>query len=399
MVLRIPSWVLPGALYDFDFANYRFFGGYVGLQSIASMNSYLCEINSGAPDNTLTAFDSAGTVRLFPSLALRRTDLGIWVEGNHTNYCLESRTLNTATWTKTNTTATRDQVGMTGSGNSACLITATAANGAVSQARTLSEREYLLSMFMKRSAGTGPVEISLDNGSTYTDVTADINSGTFARVAAAAQTLANPTVVIRLGTSGDAVIVDMVQLESPQLGIVLPSTPIITTTASRARGPEAAMFNTTGGTNNNGQRLIADTFFGTPMSVYAEFSGNAENDCVVKGGGSTNTTIMNGGADGGPVTFGNGLIGTKATTANSGNFGFGNINKAIGRIGGGGCGVCLNGGAIATNTSAMDPSGTDDHCAVGNRGAGDKALNGTVRRLTFWRKELSDGQMIEWTQL
>jgi hypothetical protein len=61
-----------------------------------------------------------------------------------------------------------------------------------------------------------------------------------------------------------------------------------------------------------------------------------------------------------------------------------------------GCDICLNGGAIASGTSVPEVI-TDTHIGLGNNGSGSLALNGYISRVTLWNKEITDGQMIEWT--
>jgi hypothetical protein len=85
---------------------------------------------------------------------------------------------------------------------------------------------------------------------------------------------------------------------------------------------------------------------------------------------------------------------------NNGTFGLGNINKICGRANGGGASACLNGGAIVTGAgNALRGQGTAfTHVGVGNRGAGDTPLNGYFKRITYWDRELTDGEMMTYTR-
>jgi hypothetical protein len=145
----------------------------------------------------------------FASGALRRTDKGALIEGLRTNRALHSRDLTQAAWTATNVTVARSQVGIDGLANTACSLTATAGNGTVLQAVTDASKARYFSVWIKRITGTGTIEVTLDNGSTWTAVTV---TSVYTRVGAT-QTLANPTVGVRIVTSGDAVAVDFAQLE------------------------------------------------------------------------------------------------------------------------------------------------------------------------------------------
>jgi hypothetical protein len=156
----------------------------------------------------------------FASGVLRRTDKGALIEGSRINRALHSRDLTQAAWTATNVTVARNQIGIDGTANSACSLTATAGNGTVLQAVTHASTARYFSVWIKRITGTGTVEVTLDNGSTWTGVTV---TSAYTRVGAA-QTLANPTVGVRIVTSGDAVAIDFAQLEDG----AFPSSPIET---------------------------------------------------------------------------------------------------------------------------------------------------------------------------
>ena len=174
------------------------------------------------------------------------------------------------------------------------------------------------------------------------------------RVQVAAASVTNPQVGFRLATSGDAIVVDFTQLE--QKGFV--SSPVVTTTATRGRGNEMPSFNDDGASYNDGQRLIDTTHFNKmPLSMFVEFCGNFDGVNVA------------------------------------------NVNRVATRQTGGGSAICLNAGVIATSAdNKVSGSNTDDHLGLGNRGAGDQALNGYIRRLTFWRRELTDGEMLDVTR-
>lgn len=130
-----------------------------------------------------------------------------------TNSCQHSFDLTNAAWTKSNTTAALTQTGLRGDSNGASLLTATANNGtAIYASVTAASAAHGSRWFLKRSVGTGTVEITMDNGSTWTDVTAGLAAASGWYEAIASQTLTNPQFGIRLGTSGDAVIVGNAEL-------------------------------------------------------------------------------------------------------------------------------------------------------------------------------------------
>lgn len=173
-----------------------------------------------------------GRWELFGSGAPRITDRGLLVEGSRINRALFSRDLTNAAWTATNITVARNQVGIDGTANAACSLTATAGNGTLIQAVTHASTARFFSIWVRRLTGTGTVQVTLDNGTTWTTVT--VTEG-WTRVGAA-QTLANPTVGVRLVTSGDAIAVDFAQLEDGGF----PTSPIATEGTAVTRASDAA---------------------------------------------------------------------------------------------------------------------------------------------------------------
>ncbi|NBO19658.1 MAG: hypothetical protein EBV03_10645 [Proteobacteria bacterium] len=375
-----------------DFANNRCWGGNWEMKDIPSAASTL-GIQGYGNNNEMCSIAASGRVIIHLRYQLRiAPGLGLWVEGRTTNYLLRSRDGSNASWTKTNCTAARTSTGadIGSTANTATRVTATAANATIQQAVTLASTQVIASVFIRRVTGTGTVRITQDGGTTWTNVTSLINSTDYTRVNTAAQTLANPDFRIEIQTSGDAIDVDFAQLENS----AFVTCPLLTTTATVQRAAELPTFNTTGTAYNEGQRIISNAFFGTPASFYAEFCGNGVSGHRVIGGALT--WQMEGGADGAPCTFG--LSGATAATVNNGNTGLYNWNKAAGRMNGGGSAVCMNGGAIATNASATVQFNTYSHIGLGNNGGSTVPLNGIIRRMTIWRRELTNGELLELTR-
>lgn len=180
--------------------------------------------------------------------------LGIWAEPLRTNLVLHSRDLSQAVWTKTSMTCAKTATGMRNDSNGASTCTATGANGTVIQATVTAAATRNTSFHIKRRTGTGVVEVTRDNGATWTAVTASLSASAWRRVVAPGVTttggdvpgcaggncivvsqmtsgIANPTVGIRLVTSGDAVDVDFVQDEET----AVPSSPILNAGTSLSR--------------------------------------------------------------------------------------------------------------------------------------------------------------------
>jgi len=145
-----------------------------------------------------------------------------------TNLCLHSRDLTNAVWTKTNATAAKTATGIDGVANSASTLTATAGNATCLQSITSGSSARRQSVFVKRRAGSGVVQMTQDGGTTWTAVTV---TASWARVDIPSQTLANPSVGFRIVTSGDAVDIDVTQQE---VGTSV-TPPIATTTTAQNR--------------------------------------------------------------------------------------------------------------------------------------------------------------------
>lgn len=158
------------------------------------------------------------------------TCLGMPVEEARTNLCLYSNDLTQAgSWTASNMTTAKTATGPDNVANSATTITASAGNATILQAITSASAARVTSVYIKRRTGTGNIDLTQDNGSTWTTQAVD---STWTRFSLSSVTSANPTVGIRIVTSGDAVDVALFQHE---VGAFVTS-PIITygSTATRA---------------------------------------------------------------------------------------------------------------------------------------------------------------------
>lgn len=399
---NIPQWVRPGAVADFDFRNRLYYGAPIDIRRVPRMQTAIAP-NGFGTDNIMTGLTRDGRVQLMLGFALRITNMGLWSESSDTQYALQNRDLTNASWTKTNMTTARTQPGAdtAATANRGTLCTATAANATCTQAITLASGTFTVGCWMRRSMGTGQIFLSMDGGATKTDVSGSINSGGYTRVQIPTQTLANPTVYLEIATSGDAVIIDFFQAVDRSF---LP-TPIVTTTATVTRTSERPAINHEGATTsfNQGEDLIRRLFVNGPLGVVSEYAGfglnNSGSNINIAGG--TGITRLSNGAQGVACTFGESTTGTEATTSNTGNTSTSGayvFNRAAATISGNGCKVCLNGGSIASASSVSPwvsaPASVYDHYVLGGNGDGSQTLNGVFRRITFFRKELSDAELV-----
>ena len=189
-----PSWVMPRAKFDLDFENGRYWGGDIWLGdatiSTKARASLITPDNGGIvqyveyPD---------GVLRTFPQYANRVVPgRGLLVEDFGNNWALWCRDFTNAAWVASSVTATKNQAGADLASNSASSLTASGSNGTILQSVTLTSRSLLASCYVKRLVGTGTVEMTVDNGATWTNITSQVVTGRYTRVAIPLQTLANP---------------------------------------------------------------------------------------------------------------------------------------------------------------------------------------------------------------
>jgi hypothetical protein len=191
-------------------------------------------------DRATTGTQVGRTTGIIETVAIdtiREEAEGFLIEGASTNEALHNRDFTNAVHVKTNITPLKDAIGADGVVNSASTLTATAANGTVFQTVTKASAENTYSIDIRRKTGTGIIEISDDAGSTFTDVTSSINNSTYTRFQITT-TQANPSVGVRIVTSGDEIEVDYEGLE------VLPfaSSRIPTTTTAVTRAADDISF-------------------------------------------------------------------------------------------------------------------------------------------------------------
>lgn len=151
--------------------------------------------------------------------------LGWYVEESRTNQILWCRDLTQTEWNVQNGLVANDEIGLDGKNNSASSFESTGSNATVLQSITdgVSE-ERIYSVYIKRLVGSGSIQITADNGTTWADVTSEIDSDNYNRVSLV-DTGTNPVCGIRLVESGDKIAIDINQVENGDFV----SSPMITT--------------------------------------------------------------------------------------------------------------------------------------------------------------------------
>lgn len=203
-------------------ATYIDSSGYVATMAAAATN-----------DPTKARFDYDPT-----TLAAK----GLLIEGQATNLLNFSETFATTggtnnNWANTNLTRTSTNNTSPRNDATALQLTASAANGTIiSSAAMGTSAARTLSVWLRRVTGTGNIQYTLDNGSTYTTqaITASWVRYTFA------VTTADQRVGFRIVTSADAIEIWGVQLEAGTGA----SSYIPTTTAQVARAEDACNIGT-----------------------------------------------------------------------------------------------------------------------------------------------------------
>lgn len=233
---------------------------------------------------TATSTDAMGRVTACPADSLRHdfdpasgAYLGWLIEESRTNLLLHCRDLAQSPWSRSGLTAALTATGRDALDGSASTLTATQALATVFQAVTAVSAGYTLSVDLRRVAGGGQVALTLDGGASWFDVTSQVGTA-YGRVAIT-QTLANPTIGLRLATSGDAVAVDYWQLEAGAFA----TSRIPTTTAPMTRAADALTIPTATGewfNPDQGTLYLEASLFGTGTAPKCLFGSKDDVDGI-----------------------------------------------------------------------------------------------------------------------
>lgn len=222
---------------------------------------------------------------------------GLLAEKGNTNNLLWSRDFTQASWTASSITAALDQTGIDGVASSASSLTATGTNGTICQTITQAATLSTFSVYMKRIVGTGTISISQDGGSTYSNVTP---TSSWARFSHATQSTLNPGICIRIGTSGDAVAVDVAQFEGGGGDFSYATSPIITTSATVTRAADSVTITPSWYNVNSGafvyqyeQVNFGGAVVGLGGFNNAGYSWNVNNNNLTIAGGIVGSPLFN----------------------------------------------------------------------------------------------------------
>lgn len=146
----------------------------------------------------------------------------------------ETFTIDNVSLKKSKMGARQNEVGIDGIANSATTLKAIQPESSIIQQFTMASAARTFSIYIKRKTGTGTISITRDGGLTWTDVTSQINTGKFTRVAIRNTSVTDPACGIKISEPGDEIIIDCAQDESG----AIESTPILTTSTSVTRNTD-----------------------------------------------------------------------------------------------------------------------------------------------------------------
>jgi hypothetical protein len=141
---------------------------------------------------------------------------------------LHSEDWTQADWVKTNCTAAYTSTGPAGALCS--RITATASDATCLQAIVSASTSRMFSVYIKRITGTGTVEITTDNGGSWTDITSQLSTTKFKRFTL--NGTSNPTCGVRVRTNADAI--DVAFANSSATSVAFSPAPVGSTSLLRA---------------------------------------------------------------------------------------------------------------------------------------------------------------------
>ena len=255
-------------------------------------------------------------------------------------------------------------------------------------------KKYTESAWIKCVTCTGAISLTMDNSS-FTDISGSLNSSSFTQVAIKNQQMINPTFGIKIANSADVIIVDFFQLEGDDQA----TSPILTTTTTNIRGAELYTFGTiSGSAPNAGLNILQYTQSGTPMGMVVSYSGNFStlHSHLVWGTDQPNDPFLTGAAGGGVISFGgNGGSLTSTGTDTSGLF---TLNKVAFSTGGNGSKICVNGvGPDKSSVPNLTSAQAVTHGNGLNNGSNVQPVNGFHGRVTFFERELTDGECVRYS--
>lgn len=294
--------------------------------------------------------------------------LGLKMEVARTNLCLHSNDGTNAAWTKSNCTAVKTATGPDGVANSATTLTATAGNATCLQAVTSASATRASAIWLKRRTGTGNIDMTLDGGTGWTTKTI---TSSWARYWITQAAVTNPSVGLRIVTSGDAVDFWNEQLESANYA----SSDIPTTTGSVTRAVESCQRTLGGELSATAGTVVVRARAGggnesSPQYLWSVTDGTFNESYRMVRVANT-TTLRFGLSDGGVAQAAIDNTLTNLTTF-----------RAAAAWAANDFSVSFNGGAVQTDSAGTLPTCTALN--IGNFTNGAEDWNGHILTFDYW---------------
>ena len=311
------------------------------------------------------------------TLAIR----GLLIEGSATNLLNWSETFATTggtnnNWADTNLTRTSTNNTSPRNDATALRITASAGNGTIiSSAAIGTSASRTLSVWLRRVTGTGNIQYTLDNGSTYT--TQAITSS-WVRYSFAATTAAQ-RVGFRIVTSGDAIEVWGAQLEAGSGA----SSYIVTVASQVTRNADSCLMSGTNFSSWYTHGIGTVCWSGSAFRITAGHLANINtinNDPRITayiGAGALTNLVTNSGTQV-SMFFG-------SVTANT-------AFKAAWRFKTNDFAACLNAGTVYTDNLGTVPTGVD-RMQLGAAEGGYQFLDGWIKSIKYYPTAFTDAEL------
>lgn len=304
---------------------------------------------------------------------------GYYAEGARTNLILYSRDMTNAAWVKTNVTPALTATGICGGTNIASTLTATAGNGTCLQTITIAAAARSSSAYVKRRTGSGTIEFTRDNGTSWTNITSLINGSTFTRVKIENTSVLNPVVGFRIVTSGDAIDVDMVQDEPGAMA----GSPIATTTVGVTRNADVLYYQKVGN--------LSDTA-GTAVITYSVDMDQATHPVTIEPlGTDVNGRIAYSGSTNSP-TLSRSYDGTNTLTSTGTTHANGAVRKHAIKWTGATAAISSEGAGSVSSGSYDGGWGTASIVNVG--GLSGLEVFGNIRNVSILPTAVTDAQLL-----
>jgi len=259
--------------------------------------------------------------------------------------------------------------------NSASRLTAAANDATLLQLLTAATGTRTTSAWIKRISGSGTVSLTRNGGINWTDITSSLVTDTWVPVEVTSDVGANPTVGLKMGTSGDVIDVDCFQDENGSWR----TSPILTTTAAVTRNADvlsyASAYDNTVGTSLCS--LKSDSLVST-ANIYA-LTGDTNGRMAYLNSGNARTGIL---------AF-DGVNTASATGALSINTG---VRKRALAWSGANMKCCAD--TVLGVSSTFDGTlGAGTTLFVGCDAASGSQLSGNISEVHIWTSALTDTQL------